>query len=334
MTDLLSAGRLKLIGGTEHYDDRVELRQLRYFVAVAEELNFGRAAARLHIAGPSLSQQIKALERDLHVQLFDRDRRSVVLTTAGSVLLPKARELLAYADELRVQARALADIEPVRLGYVSWCPSDLARRTAGVAQLRLDTWILPSHTQAARVAENTLDLAICWVQRWDLEQCGLQARLLGVDALYAVGPLGEAETVDAADTVVLLDSDATTWSSWNRYAAQFAGDTGAGVVHVDDGGITGPAFFEHVRRLRRPVLNSPKSRDTTVPKDLRRMNIVNPQPLWTWSLVSRRGETRPGVGAVIRALTTDVGNWGSADGRSWLPADDPHRLTGGVDRMP
>ncbi|WP_167104232.1 LysR family transcriptional regulator [Mycobacterium sp. DL592] len=303
----------------------MELRQLRYFVAVAEELNFGRAAARLHIAGPSLSQQIKALERDLHVPLFDRDRRSVVLTAAGAALLPKVRELLAHADELRTQADGLADVEPVRLGYVSWYPPDLAQRTAGVAQLRIDAWVLPSHTQATRVAENTIDLAICWLQRQELDEHGLEARLLGMDVLYAVGPDAGAGTVDARDTVVLLDADTANWSSWNRYATQFAHDTGARMVRIDDGGITGPAFFEHVRRLRCPVLNSPKDRITPIPKDLARISVVRPQPVWTWSLVSRRDENRPTVAAVVHALTTDIGDLQTAEGPSWLPADDPHR---------
>jgi DNA-binding transcriptional LysR family regulator len=142
----------------------VELRQLRYFVAVAEELNFGRAAARLRIAGPSLSQQIKALERDLGTRLFDRDRRTVTLTPAGEALLPRTRALLEQADELRRAAVGLSAHEPVRLGYVNWCPADLTSRATGVAQLLVDTWVLPSHTQAARVADGSIDLAICWVR--------------------------------------------------------------------------------------------------------------------------------------------------------------------------
>jgi DNA-binding transcriptional LysR family regulator len=104
----------------------VELRQLRYFVTVAEELNFGRAAERLHIAGPSLSQQIKALERDLKVRLFDRDRRSVTLTASGVALLPHARALVDQADELRRRAAGFITSEPVRIGYVNWCPTDWA----------------------------------------------------------------------------------------------------------------------------------------------------------------------------------------------------------------
>src|ERR1700758_983510 len=231
MTGLLAAKRPRL---PPHYDGQVELRQLRYFVAVAEELHFGRAADRLHIAGPSLSQQIKALERDLKVRLFDRDRRAVVLTPSGAALLPKARDLLAHADELRMQAIGLSDTEPVRLGYVSWRPADLAERIAGVAHLRVDAWVLPSHAQAARVAEDAIDLAICWVQRADLDTHGLQARLIGADLLYAVSPASDAAAGAAKDTLVLLDSDTDSWSSWNRYGEQFARDTGARTVHIDD----------------------------------------------------------------------------------------------------
>src|SRR5882672_2474972 len=164
----------------------VELRQLRYFVVVAEELNFGRAADRLHIAGPSLSQQIKALERDLKVRLFDRDRRSVSLTATGAALLPHARELIEQADELRRRAIGMSASEPVRIGYVNWYPTDLAERAAGVAELRVDTWVMPSHTQSARVADGTLDLAICWMQTADLAALSLDAHLIGVDRLYAL----------------------------------------------------------------------------------------------------------------------------------------------------
>jgi len=76
----------------------MELRQLRSFVAVAEELHFRRAAERLHLAQPSVSQQVRTLEASLGVQLLERDRRGVALTAAGAALLDEARDLLARAD--------------------------------------------------------------------------------------------------------------------------------------------------------------------------------------------------------------------------------------------
>jgi len=303
----------------------VELRQLRYFVAVAEELNFGRAAERLLIAGPSLSQQIKALERDLGVRLFDRDRRSVSLTSAGSALLPHTRALLERADDLQRRAGRLSGSESVRLGYVNWLPPDLTARTAAVAQLRIDAWIAPSHTQAARVADGSLDLAVCWVRTEYLERHGLRARLIGADRLYAVATGDDTSEVPAQDTVVLLDEDTTSWSSWNAYAELLARDTGARAVRISDGGITGPAFFDHVRQSGRPVINSPKGQTTPLPPDLVQRPVVAPKIYWTWSLVRREDEGRPAVLAVVDALCDGVGDLGTDAPDAWLPDGDPHR---------
>jgi DNA-binding transcriptional LysR family regulator len=303
----------------------VELRQLRYFVAVAEELNFGRAAERLLIAGPSLSQQIKALERDLGVRLFDRDRRSVALTPAGAALLPHTRALLERADDLRRRAGRLSGSEPVRLGYVNWLPPDLVARTSAVARLHIDAWVAPSHTQAGRVADGSLDLAVCWVRTKDLEHRGLQARLLGADRLHAVSTGDGTGDVPTRDTVVLLDDDATSWSSWNVYAEELAAATGARPVHISDGGITGPAFYDHVRRIGRPVVNSPKGQNDPLPPDLVRRAVVTPAVHWTWSLVMRRSEIRSAVLAVADVLCDRVGDLGIHAPDAWLPAGDPHR---------
>src|SRR5947199_8413704 len=79
-------------------DENLELRHLRYFLAVAEELHFGRAAQRLHMAQPPLSQRIRFLAKEVGAQLFIRNRREVRLTDAGKTLLADARELIARAD--------------------------------------------------------------------------------------------------------------------------------------------------------------------------------------------------------------------------------------------
>src|SRR3954467_718943 len=87
----------------------VELRQLRYFVAVAEELHFRRAAERLYVAQPAVSEQIRKLEEELGVRLFDRTQRKVALTESGAALLTEARRVLHQAEAARVAARSASD---------------------------------------------------------------------------------------------------------------------------------------------------------------------------------------------------------------------------------
>ena len=99
----------------------MELRHVRYFLAVAEELHFGRAARRLRIAQPPLSRQIRDLEIELAAPLFSRTRREVSLTAAGAVFLPRAREILALVDRAAVDVGRTARGESgtLSIGYVS-----------------------------------------------------------------------------------------------------------------------------------------------------------------------------------------------------------------------
>jgi DNA-binding transcriptional LysR family regulator len=99
----------------------IELRQLRYFVAVAEEMHFGRAARRLHMTQPPLSQAIQALETRLGAEVFHRTRRSVTLSAAGLALLPEARRLLSQADALPsiAQRAAAGESGSLSIAFVS-----------------------------------------------------------------------------------------------------------------------------------------------------------------------------------------------------------------------
>ena len=315
----------------------MELRQLRYFVAVADELHFGRAAERVHISGPALSQQILALERALGAELFIRDRRSVRLTEAGRCLLEDAREILALADdaELRVRRRA-AEATTLRLGYASWLPDNINALAEPEVALRIDEWVLPSHAQADRVADGSLDIAVAWVTARDAESRGLTAHLLRAERLDAMfAGTSSGASVRASEVSVLIDSDESAWSSWNRFGAEFVAHAGARPVNIDDGGIAGEAFYAHVRRIKQPVLASPKRHTAVTPPSLGRRPIIDPAPVWTWSLLYRADDDRPSVRQAVEALLAlaHSRNWTRPPAESWwIPSDDPHlaALQGGA----
>ncbi|MEU0945542.1 LysR substrate-binding domain-containing protein [Streptomyces canus] len=96
----------------------MELRTLRYFVAVAEELHFGRAATRLHMSQPPLSRAIKQLEAEVGALLFARSPVGVTLTPVGTVLLDEARALLDHADRVQVRVRAAAGVATLTVGIL------------------------------------------------------------------------------------------------------------------------------------------------------------------------------------------------------------------------
>ena len=168
----------------------MEIHQLRYFVAVAEEGSFSRAAAREHVAQPSLSQQIQKLEAEMDHRLFDRLSRSVVVTEAGKCLLDHARKILADIAESR---RCLDDLK-----------QDIAGRLTIGAILTMAPYVLPklvekfqtrypkveleiqentTESLALRLEEGTLDVAIMSTCQ---KSPALEADLLGKESLFVL----------------------------------------------------------------------------------------------------------------------------------------------------
>ncbi|MDB5852927.1 MAG: transcriptional regulator, LysR family [Herminiimonas sp.] len=145
----------------------MELRQLRYFVVLAEELHFGRAAARLHMTQPPLSQTIQGLEAELGTLLFNRTRRSVALTPAGVALLPQIQRLLQFAQSLPAIARRAAAGESGRLAlsFVSTAdysvlPTFLRDFRQRYPQVQIDLREATSDVQLDELADGRIDVGL------------------------------------------------------------------------------------------------------------------------------------------------------------------------------
>jgi DNA-binding transcriptional LysR family regulator len=191
----------------ERESDVMELKHLRAFVTLAEELHFGRAAARLHIVQPALSAQIRVLENDVGALLFERDRHKVVLTEEGGLLLPEALATLQQAARARevVQRSAAGEVGLLRIAFVSsvlsqLLPDLLRAMKAQWPGIELELKDMPSTLQGKALQDNTLDFGLV---RLPLAQAGLHTRLLFeeqmVVALAADDPLCRKRSVQPAD---------------------------------------------------------------------------------------------------------------------------------------
>jgi DNA-binding transcriptional LysR family regulator len=159
-------------------------------VTVAETLHFGRAAELLHIVQPAVSQQVRRLERDLGVRLFDRSPRRVLLTEAGQRFLPEARAVLAAAE--RARAAAFPERRTLRLGTSTGLGDHLDRVLERLAEvlpgLTVDLVSAPVRERTAQVAEGRLDAA--FVRGDGRHRPGLRTVPVWSDPLVAAVPAG------------------------------------------------------------------------------------------------------------------------------------------------
>ncbi|MFJ9380094.1 LysR family transcriptional regulator [Streptomyces sp. NPDC101455] len=195
----------------------LDLRKLRYFVAVADRLHFGRAADALHIAQPVLSRQIRVLEQDLGAALFTRDRHGVELTDAGRQLLADAGPLLAstYAVRRRVSVAARGS-RRLMVGFRAGIPVIPAARAfeARHPDVVVDVQRIEGDDQAPMLLDGRIDVAYV---RLPIDEAGLRVTPLYTEPRVAALPAGhrlagkeEVTEADLAGEPLLWDADPST----------------------------------------------------------------------------------------------------------------------------
>ncbi|GBL55868.1 putative transcriptional regulator [Pseudomonas citronellolis] len=172
----------------------MDLKQLRYFIAVAEELHFGRAAARLFISQPALSFDIKKLEEQLGIQLLVRNNKSVKLTNAGQVLLDEARSLLLQAEKVKRLTLLSAEgaVGQLRVGFVNsmlyrGLPRAMARFEAEQPNMEVVLMEMNTSEQALALQRGQIDIGFV---HWARLPAGIASECLVADPFLCCVPAG------------------------------------------------------------------------------------------------------------------------------------------------
>lgn len=225
-----------------------ELSQLRCFVAVAEELHFGRAARRLNLTQPPLSRQIQLLEHMLEVKLFDRTSRSVALTPAGATFLPEARRLLRLSEAAALSAKRTAGGQAgtVTIGFTAVSGYDyLPRLIAGFRKAAPDIDLIlremVSAEQIEALASGRIDLGLI---RPPFSRIELHSRCVVREPLLLAAPAGHR--LAKASAVSLADLDQQPLVTYSPYEARYFYDLLATIF--TKAGIA-PQYVQHISQI-------------------------------------------------------------------------------------
>ena len=302
----------------------LDIQLLRHFVAVAEELHFSRAAARLYVAQQVLSRDVRALEAAAGVRLLDRTTRRVELTTAGHELLGRARQILALHDatvhELRGDLASLL-VDVVGVGLTPTVVIEEARRAAPDIDFfaRFHTGV---EQGVSLVLSGAIDVTF---GRAPSRSRQLQSQLVRYERFGVLlpqqHPLAALEEVPLEllrDSGVCFRAGDQATPGWEDAALQLLAPLGIDAASAHPHVLGMEDLQHHLRQRNAPILtlmNQPAIAGAV------RRPLVDPVPLYPWSMTWKTGAVHPGLTALRQAAAALAAaeEWLTADDGAWLP---------------
>lgn len=303
----------------------LDIQLLRHFVAVAEELHFSRAAARLYVAQQVLSRDVKSLEAAAGVRLLDRTTRKVELTVAGEALLVRARQILALHDaaahELRGDLASLL-VDVVAVGLTPTVVLDEARRAEPDIEFfaRFHTGV---DNGVSLVLSGAIDVTF---GRAPAASRHLQSQLVRYESFGVLlpqeHPLASLEEIPLSllrDSGVCFRAGDQATPGWEDAALQLLAPLGIDAASAHPHVLGMDDLQLHLRQRNAPILTL-MSQPEVAGAVLR--PLVDPVPLYPWSMTWKAGAVHPGIAALRNAAEAlaDREDWLAADAEAWLPS--------------